>query len=77
MWRVLAAAIYVIYICLTTKKKSPAKNIDQGVERIKDSADKGIEFMQLINGFSHVLGLSRSRDAGLFLRLGFLGIGPF
>ena len=42
-WRVLAAAIYAINICLKIKKKSPAKNIDQGIERIKDSADKEIE----------------------------------
>ena len=39
-----AAAIYAINVWSTTKKEtSPAKNLEQGIERIKDAADKAIE----------------------------------
>ena len=43
LWRVLATVIYAINVCLTTKKKSPAKNIDHGIERIEDAAGKEID----------------------------------
>ena len=39
-----AAAVYAINVWSTTKKEtSPAKNIEQGIERIKDAAGKAIE----------------------------------
>ena len=39
-----AAAVYVINVWSTTKTEtSPAKNIEQGFERIKDAAGKAIE----------------------------------
>ena len=39
-----AAAFYSINVWSTTKKeRSPAKNIEQGIERIKDAAGKAIE----------------------------------
>ena len=39
-----AAAVYAINVCSTTKKEiSPAKRIEQGIERIKDAAGKAIE----------------------------------
>ena len=39
-----AAAVYAVNVWSTTKKKtSPAKNIEQGIERIKDAASKAIE----------------------------------
>ena len=41
---VAAAAIYAVNVWSTTKKEtSPAKNIEQGIERIKDAAGKAIE----------------------------------
>ena len=39
-----AAAVYAINFWSTTKKEtSPAKNIEQGIERIKDAAGKAME----------------------------------
>jgi len=39
-----AAAVYTINVWSTTKKEtSPAKNIEQGIERIKDAAGKAME----------------------------------
>ena len=39
-----AAAVYAINVWSTTKKEtSPAKNTEQGIERIKDAAGKAIE----------------------------------
>ena len=39
-----AAAVYAVNVWSTTKKEtSPAKNIEQGIERIKDAAGKSIE----------------------------------
>ena len=39
-----AAALYAINVWSTTKKEmSPAKSIEQGIERIKDAAGKAIE----------------------------------
>ena len=39
-----AAAVYAIKIWSTTKKEtSPAKNIEQWIERIKDAAGKAME----------------------------------
>ena len=39
-----AAAVYTVNVWSTTKKEtSPAKNIEQGIERIKDAAGKAIE----------------------------------
>nr|WP_244281295.1 hypothetical protein [Synechococcus sp. UW106] len=39
-----AAAIYAVNVWSTTKKEtSPAKNIEQGIERIKDAAGKAME----------------------------------
>ena len=39
-----AAAFYAVNVWSTTKKeRSPAKNIEQGIERIKDAAGKAIE----------------------------------
>ena len=39
-----AAAVYAINVWSTTKKEtSPAKNLEQGIERIKDAAGKTIE----------------------------------
>ena len=39
-----AAAVYAINVWSTTKQEtSPAKNIEQGIERIKDAAGKAIE----------------------------------
>ena len=39
-----AAAVYTINVWSTTKKEtSPAKNLEQGIERIKDAAGKAIE----------------------------------
>ena len=41
---IAGAGIYAINIWSTTKKEtSPAKNIEQGIERIKDAAGKAIE----------------------------------
>ena len=41
---VAAAAVYSVNVWSTTKKEtSPAKNIEQGIERIKDAAGKAIE----------------------------------
>ena len=41
---IAAAAVYSINVWSTTKKEtSPAKNIEQGIERIKDAAGKAIE----------------------------------
>ena len=38
------AAVYTINVWSTTKKEtSPAKNLEQGIERIKDAAGKAIE----------------------------------
>ena len=39
-----AAAVYAVNLWSTTKKEtSPAKNIEQGIEQIKDAARKAIE----------------------------------
>ncbi len=39
-----AAAVYAIKVWSTSKKEDPtAKNIEQGIERIKDAAGKAIE----------------------------------
>ena len=39
-----AATVYAINVWSTTKKEtSPAKSIEQGIERIKDAAGKAIE----------------------------------
>ena len=39
-----AAAVYAINVWSTTKKEtSPAKNIEEGIEWIKDAAGKAIE----------------------------------
>ena len=39
-----AVAVYAINVWSKTKKEnSPAKNIEQGIERIKDAAGKAIE----------------------------------
>ena len=41
---VAAAAIYAVNVWSTTKKEtSPAKNIEKGIERIKDAAGKAME----------------------------------
>ena len=41
---IAGAAVYAINVWSTTKKEtSPAKNIEQGIERIKDDAGKAIE----------------------------------
>ena len=41
---ILAAAVDAVNVWSTTKKEtSPAKNIEQGIERIKDAAGKAIE----------------------------------
>ena len=40
---IAAAAVYAINVWSTTKKTSPAQNIEQGIERIKDAAGKAIE----------------------------------
>ena len=41
---VVAAAVYAVNVWSTTKKEtSPAKNIEQEIERIKDAAVKAIE----------------------------------
>ena len=41
---VAAAAVYAVNVWSTTKKEtSPAKNIEQGIERIKDAAGKAME----------------------------------
>ena len=41
---IAGAGIYAINVWATTKKEtSPAKNIEQGIERIKDAAGKAIE----------------------------------
>ena len=41
---VAAAVIYAVNVWSTTKKEtSPAKNIEQGIERIKDAAGKAME----------------------------------
>ena len=43
-----AAAVYAVNVWSTTKKEtSPAKNIEQGIERIKDAAGKSIESRNL------------------------------
>ena len=40
----VAAAVYAVNVWSTTKKEtSPAKNIEKGIERIKDAAAKAIE----------------------------------
>ena len=40
----VAAAVYAVNVWSTTKKETyPAKNIEQGIERIKDAAGKSIE----------------------------------
>ena len=39
-----AAAVYAVNVWSTTNKEtSPAKSIEQGIERIKDAAGKAIE----------------------------------
>ena len=39
-----AAAVYAINVWSTTKKETfPAQNIEQGIERVKDTAGKAIE----------------------------------
>ena len=38
-----APAVYANNVWWTNKKTSPAKNIEQGIERIKDAAGKAIE----------------------------------
>ena len=39
-----SAVVYAINVWSTTKKEtSPAKNIEQGIERLKDAAGKAIE----------------------------------
>ena len=39
-----AAAVYAVNVWSTTKQEtSPAKSIEQGIERIKDAAGKAIE----------------------------------
>ena len=38
-----AAAVYAVNVWTTKKETSPAKNIEQGIERIKDAAGKAIE----------------------------------
>ncbi|MDD9803991.1 MAG: hypothetical protein OXU17_04140 [Cyanobacteria bacterium MAG STY1_bin_7] len=44
MLRAGLPGIYAINVWSTTKKEtSPAKNIEQGIERIKDAAGKAIE----------------------------------
>ena len=41
---IAGAGIYAINVWSTTKKEtSPAENIEQGIERIKDAAGKAIE----------------------------------
>ena len=41
---IAAAVVYAINVWSTTKKEtSPAKNIEQGIERLKDAAGKAIE----------------------------------
>ena len=41
---IAAAAVYSTNVWSTTKKEtSPAKNIEQGIERIRDAAGKAIE----------------------------------
>ena len=41
---IAGACIYAINVWSTTNKEtSPAKNIEQGIERIKDAAGKAIE----------------------------------
>ena len=40
---IAAAAVYAINVWSTTKKTSPAKSIEQGIEHIKDAAGKAIE----------------------------------
>ena len=41
---VAGAAVYAVNVWSTTKKEtSPAKNLEQGIERIKDAAGKAIE----------------------------------
>jgi heme/copper-type cytochrome/quinol oxidase subunit 2 len=41
---VAAAAVYAVNVWSTTKKEtSPAKNLEQGIERIKDAAGKAME----------------------------------
>ena len=41
---VAAAAVYAVNVWSTTKREtSPAKNIEQGIERIKDAAGKAME----------------------------------
>ena len=41
---IAGAGIYAINVWSTTKKEtSPAKNLEQGIERIKDAAGKAIE----------------------------------
>ena len=40
----VAAAVYAVNFWSTTKKEtSPAKNIEQGIERIKEASGKAIE----------------------------------
>ncbi len=41
---IAAAAVYAVNVWSTTKKEtSPAKNLEQGIERIKDAAGKAME----------------------------------
>ena len=41
---VAAAAVYAVNVWSNTKKEtSPAKNLEQGIERIKDAAGKAME----------------------------------
>ena len=57
-----AAAVYAVNVWSTTKKEtSPAKNIEQGIERIKDAAGKAIESL---------LTRSIAIDVGVMLRAG-------
>ena len=53
-----AAAVYAINVWSTTKKEtSPAKSIEQGIERIKDAAAKAIERLtsSFVNGVGVML----------------------
>ena len=50
------AAVYAVNVWSTTKKETPpAKNIEQGIERIKDAAGKAIESSNLPAALSLVL----------------------
>ena len=44
---IAGAAIYAINVWLTTKKETaPGKNLEQGIERLKDAAGKAMESRQ-------------------------------